>query len=209
MNREINSHPSSKCAADQLDCKQWPIHMEKPKRCVVIGGSGELGRAICRALLIEGSAVGLTYFQNETIAREFHDDFPQLATQQVDLRNLAELPAKLKRLTDHLGGCDALIHCAAICLSPGDHVPENAPQKISDVSTAGWDELMRVNLDSVFFSCQQIVATMRECGGGNVVLVGSVSGTRPLPSPVHYATSRTALEGMARAMAKELGGDKT
>ena len=48
-------------------------------------------------------------------------------------------------------------------------------------------------------------ALMRGNGGGNIVLLGSIDGVKPAPSPVHYAASKAALSGMVKAMAKELG----
>lgn len=181
--------------------------MSEQPRCIVIGGSGALGSEICRALSSEGARVGLTYLSGEESVTQLRSDLPDLAAVQVDLRDLSQLKQGIDELAGQLGGVTALIHSAAICLTPGDPVPEDNAQKLQDVQEFGWDELMSVNVRSVYFASKWAMPHLRSNGGGNVVLIGSVSGTRPLPSPIHYATSRTALEGMARAMAKEVGGD--
>jgi NAD(P)-dependent dehydrogenase (short-subunit alcohol dehydrogenase family) len=49
------------------------------------------------------------------------------------------------------------------------------------------------------------VEVLRDAGGGNIVLIGSVDGVKPVPAPVHYAASKGALTGMVAALAKELG----
>jgi NAD(P)-dependent dehydrogenase (short-subunit alcohol dehydrogenase family) len=48
---------------------------------------------------------------------------------------------------------------------------------------------------------------LRRSGGGNIVLIGSIDGVKPVPAPVHYSASKGALVGMTHAMAKELGRD--
>ena len=186
---------------------QSEIHMSEASRCIVIGGSGALGSAVCRALCRDGVKVGLTYFANENVAMQLCNELPGVVAVRTDLRDVVQLERAIEELTGRLGGLTAFVHCAAICLTPGDVVPSDKTQKLEQVHAAGWDELMSINVRSVYFACQQVVPHLRRSGGGNVVLVGSISGTRQLPSPIHYATSRTALEGMARAMSKEVGGD--
>ncbi len=176
-------------------------------RCVVIGGSGALGASVCRRLHMEGVRVGWTYHSGESVAGELRRDLPDSVGLRVDLRDTTQLQQTIAEFAGQLGGIDAMIHCAAICLTPGDEVPPDQTQKLHHVQRSGWDELMTINVSSVYFACREVVPHLRTAGGGNIVLVGSVSGTRPLPSPIHYATSRTALEGMARAMSKEVGPD--
>lgn len=175
--------------------------------CLVIGGSGELGRQIVRALHEEGATVGFTFHQNTEVAAQLCREMPGVVSAMADGRDLDSLTAAIEGLIQQLPPVKSFVHCASICLTPGDPVPEDSAQSMEDVSGSGWDELMSLNVKSAYFACQKIIPEIRRNGGGNLVLVGSISGTRPLPSPVHYATSKTALEGMARAMAKELGGD--
>jgi NAD(P)-dependent dehydrogenase (short-subunit alcohol dehydrogenase family) len=175
--------------------------------CLVVGGSGELGRHIVRALHDEGATIGLTYHQNAEAAAQLCQQIPGVISAPADGRDLDSLTTAIDSLIAQLPPIRSCVHSASIFLTPGDRVPEDATQHMEDVSGAGWDELMSLNVKSAYFACQRIMPAMRRSGGGNVVLVGSISGTRPLPSPVHYAASKTALEGMARAMAKELGND--
>ena len=64
---------------------------------------------------------------------------------------------------------------------------------------------MDVNAKSTFFAVKRVSDVMRRGGGGNIVLLSSIDGVKPAPSPVHYAASKGALMGMTLAMAKELG----
>ncbi len=174
---------------------------------LVVGGSGELGRQIVRALHNEGATIGFTYHQNGKVAAQLCKELPGAVSAMADGRDLDSLGTAIDILIEKLPPVRSFVHCASICLTPGDLVSEDAAQSMDDVSSSGWDELMSLNVKSVYFACRQIIPEIRRSGGGNIVLVGSISGTRPLPSPVHYAASKTALEGMTRAMAKELGND--
>src|SRR5207244_3093199 len=64
-----------------------------------------------------------------------------------------------------------------------------------------------VNVKGTFFACRQVARHMRRLRRGNLVLLGSIDGVKPVPAPVHYSASKGALVAMTHAMAKELGPD--
>ena len=76
---------------------------------------------------------------------------------------------------------------------------------MDDVDERAWDAMIDVNAKSAFFAVRRLARLMRGNGGGNIVLLGSIDGVKPAPSPVHYAASKAAVSGMVKAMAKELG----
>ena len=65
--------------------------------------------------------------------------------------------------------------------------------------------MIDVNAKGSFFAVRRRRRPDAGSHGGNIVLLGSIDGVKPAPSPVHYAASKAALSGMAEAMAKELG----
>jgi NAD(P)-dependent dehydrogenase (short-subunit alcohol dehydrogenase family) len=176
-------------------------------RSLVIGGSGTLGRAVCRALAAQGSRVALTYHTGRAIADDLANTLPGATAWRLDLASVSAIADAVRDVAAALGGLDALVHCAAVGGSPGDPKPPDGHQRIEDVGEAGWDALMAVNVRSAFFACRAAVPHLREAGGGNVVLVGSIDGVKPVPSPVPYCASKAALVGMAQALAKEVGKD--
>jgi 3-oxoacyl-[acyl-carrier protein] reductase len=176
-------------------------------RALVVGGSGHLGGVVSATLAGLGSRVGFTYHTGRAAADELVAKLPGARAWALDLVSVPDVLRVVEQAAEFLGGLDALVHCAAIGLTPGDPVRENPQQRLEDVSAAGWDALMAVNLRSAFFACQAAVPFLRRAGGGNVVLVGSIDGIKPVPSPVPYSTSKGALVGMAQALAKELGKD--
>jgi len=166
--------------------------------CVVFGGSGAVGREVCRALDARGARVGYTFLHREAGAA----DVPGIA-RRLDVTDVAAVEATLDAFHAELGRIDAFVHCAAV----GTTVPytgATAHHVMADVDEDAWDAMIGVNAKSAFFAVRRLGTLMRPTGG-NVVLFGSIDGVKPAPSPVHYAASKAALSGMAKAMAKELG----
>src|SRR5262249_11755235 len=105
-----------------------------------------------------------------------------------------------------LGGLDAFVQCAGVAVTTArDH--GGAHPILSQVDERAWDGMMDINVKSTFFAVRRVLEALRASGGGNIVLVGSVDGVKPVPAPVHYAAAKGALTGMIAALAKEVGQD--
>lgn len=173
-------------------------------RTLVFGGSGTVGQEVCRQLLASGSRVALTYHTRGQVQQEL----PEAIALQADLGSIPEVERAVDAAAEALGGLNAFVQCAGLAVSPGDPVTAGSHQRMQDVREAGWDSLMAVNVKSAYFACRHLMPHLRQAGGGNIVLIGSVDGVKPMPTPVHYATSKAALVGMTQSMAKELGKDQ-
>ncbi|MSP63763.1 MAG: SDR family oxidoreductase [Myxococcales bacterium] len=170
-------------------------------RCLVIGGSGALGGAVCAALVARGARVAFTWHRNEAAAHALTTRLPGAIALRLDLTDVAAIDRTVDAAADALSGLDALIQCAAIAVSDGATGP--APTaRIDSIDEAGFDRMIAVNVKGAFFACRRAAARMER---GNLVLVGSIDGSKTVPSPVHYATAKAALAGMVRALTKELG----
>jgi NAD(P)-dependent dehydrogenase (short-subunit alcohol dehydrogenase family) len=171
---------------------------------IVIGGSGVVGRAVCRTLASRGVRVGFTFLTNETAANELAAAHPGTTARRLDVRDVPALDRTIDEFAAHFGRIDALINCAAIG-SASSSSGSNGQERMDDVGEDGWDAVLAVNTKASFFAVRRLAALMRGRGLVNVVLLGSIDGVKPAPSPVHYAASKAALAGMIKAMAKELG----
>lgn len=175
---------------------------EGVRTCVVFGGSGRLGRALCEALSLgePRARVGFTYFQGEAAAAELKERVPGIAARRVDLADAEALRCASDELAEELGGVDAFLHAAAVgtTLEPGGF------DKIQSIDAAAWDRLMAVNVRSAFLGIKALLPRL-SASRGNIVLVGSIDSLRPMPAPVHYAGSKGALRAMVHALSKELG----
>jgi NAD(P)-dependent dehydrogenase (short-subunit alcohol dehydrogenase family) len=173
-------------------------------RCLVLGGSGALGRVVCETVLAQGGRLALTYHSREAVARELQSRWPGVVALPLDLRSLPAVERVVDEAATALGGLDAFVQCAGVAVTTTrDGRPASHP-RMAEIDEAAWDAMLDVNAKSTFFAVRRVVEWMRD-GGGNIVLVGSVDGVKPVPAPVHYAASKGTLGGMVAAMAKEVG----
>jgi 3-oxoacyl-[acyl-carrier protein] reductase len=168
------------------------------RRVLVTGGSGGIGRGICEVMAHEGARVAFTYHGNAdaaeaTLARvRAHGEGLAI---QADLRQRDAAPRIAAQLDAAWGGVDALVNNAA--------VSEAVPFILLDDDQ--WDDVIALNVTGVFRLCRALVRSMVRQKFGRIVNIGSIAGTRSIASPVHYAASKGAIEGMTRSLAHELG----
>jgi 3-oxoacyl-[acyl-carrier protein] reductase len=168
------------------------------RRVLVTGGSGGIGRGIAEVCAREGARVAFTYASRPEQAQatlalvRAHGEGLSV---RADLRDRAVAGRVVEEVEAAWGGVDLLVNNAA--------VSEAVPFPLLD--DADWDELMELNVNAVFRMCRAVARGMLRRKDGRIVNIGSIAGARSIASPVHYATSKAALEGMTRALAHELG----
>jgi 3-oxoacyl-[acyl-carrier protein] reductase len=172
----------------------------EPRRCIVTGGTGRVGRAICAALAAGGARVGFTHHRAEAGARALCEELGGATTRSLDLRETAAIGPALRQLADDLGGCDAFVHAAGVAST----VEPARFEKLAELDVAGWDALFAVNVKGAAFACQALADRLADAGG-NVVFLSSLNGPKLVPAPAAYAASKAALVGLTQALAKELG----
>ena len=160
-------------------------------KSVIITGAGKgIGRA-CAFLMAERGArvVALTRTQSDldSLAKEIG-----CRTFRVDLSDAAAA----RRAMSEAGTCDYLINSAGV----------NVLESVLDMSDAGYDAVMGVNLRAALITCQAFArARIAAGGGGAIVNITSIAGHRGFLEHLCYAASKAGLEGATRVMAKELG----
>jgi len=168
------------------------------RRVLVTGGSGGIGRGICEVLAREGARVAFTFHGNAAAAEvtlglvRAHGEGLAI---QTDLRERDAATKISAQLDTAWGGIDALVNNAA--------VSEAVPFILLDDDQ--WDDVIALNVTGVFRLCRAVVRGMLRQKFGRIVNIGSIAGTRAIASPVHYAASKGAIEGMTRSLAHELG----
>jgi NAD(P)-dependent dehydrogenase (short-subunit alcohol dehydrogenase family) len=188
-------------------------------RAIVVGGTGTVGRALCRGLSGRGAQLGFTFHRAEEAARAQAFELSAHAAR-ADLAlagGAGSIEPALDDLLARLGGLDAL--CVAAAIGTTDAAAPAAASSTSsgatgprptatveEIDAAAWDALLAVNLRGAYLACRRAARAMRGAGG-NLVLLGAIDGLRLVPAPAHYAASKAGLAGMVRALAKELGPD--
>ncbi len=175
-------------------------------RCLVLGGSGALGSVVCRCLHSAGARLAFSYHNNKSAAQQLADELPGSKAHSVDLLSIPALNKLVDDVAADWGGLNVFIQCAGVGVTaPAD--AEEVHHTMELVDEPAWDRMQDVNAKSTFFAVRRVASHMRRSGGGNIILIGSIDGVKPVPAPVHYAASKGALAGMTAAMAKELGKD--
>jgi D-xylose 1-dehydrogenase len=170
----------------------------KDKRVLVTGGGSGIGEGLVEAFVSQGARVAFVDIADKA-SRELVErlcDAPHKPLyRQCDLTDLAHFKATLADLEEQLGGIDVLINNAA----------NDDRHDIEEVTPEYWDDRMAVNLRHLFFAAQAAVPAMKRAGGGVILNFGSISWHLGLPDLVLYQTAKAAIEGMTRALARDLG----
>jgi NAD(P)-dependent dehydrogenase (short-subunit alcohol dehydrogenase family) len=165
------------------------------KRVLITGGGSGIGAGLVEGFARQGADV--TFFD---IAEE---DSRALAErlgcrfERADLMDIPATQALIARLVEEGGAFDVLVNNAA----------NDDRHDWSEVTPEYWDNRMGVNLKHHFFCAQSVIPGMRAKGAGAIVNLGSISwhlGIKDLPI---YQTAKAAIEGLTRALARELGPD--
>ncbi|MEU5593209.1 SDR family oxidoreductase [Streptomyces sp. NPDC020298] len=168
------------------------------KVALVTGGSRGIGAATALRLAREGADVALTYVNGKEAAADVVRAVEALGRRAVALRadsaDAEEAAAAVDRTARELGGPDVLVNNVGVgVLGPLD-----------GLSLADVDRVLTVNVRGVFLTSQAAAARM--AAGGRIITIGScMTQLVPGPGGTLYAMSKSALIGLTKALARELG----
>jgi 3-oxoacyl-[acyl-carrier protein] reductase len=119
---------------------------------------------------------------------------------KLDVVDIASADLMVEMAMETFGQIDALINNAALygALRGG---------RFNLIAEADWDAAMAVNVKGIWNCCKAVVPAMRQSGGGSIINVASLAATYGMPYALHYTTSKAAVIGLTRGLARELGRD--
>lgn len=171
----------------------------RDKTVLVTGGGSGIGEAMVRHFCAQGSRVafidiarGASEALVADLAKGPHRP-PQF--EHADLTDTAALRAAVARIRGALGPVRVLINNAA-------HDDRHA---IDDVTPEYWDDRIAVNLKHQFFAAQAVYKDMAAAGGGAIINFGSVSWMTAQGGMPAYLSSKAAIQGLTRALARDFG----
>jgi len=167
----------------------------KGKRVLVTGGGSGIGAGIVEAFAAQGA--GVTFIDINGSDSNGLAERTGATFLRVDLRDILATKAAIEKLVAEDGPIDVLVNNAA----------NDDRHSLEDVTEEYWDDRLDVNLKHQFFCSQAVAPGMRSNGGGVIINLGSISWHLALPGLVLYETCKAAIEGLTRALARELGGD--
>ncbi len=163
------------------------------KNVVVTGAAGCIGRATAIRLADMGATLTLVDIEEEGMS--FVDELASSAHATVVL-DLENREAVSSYCSDDLSlrGADILVNCAGILNS----------EKCLNTGWAQWKEVMAINLDSILLLSQAVLPTMKKNGWGRLINLGSLAAkTGGITAGTAYSTSKAAVEGLTRSIARE------
>lgn len=171
----------------------------KNKRVIVTGGGSGIGEGLTEAFVAQGARVAFVDIAQEAsqqlVARLSQDAEHAPRFFRCDLTDIAALRACFAEMEAELGGVDILINNAG----------NDDRHTVEQVTPEYWDERLAVNLRHQFFAAQAVAPAMKQNGGGVILNFGSISWHLALPELVLYQTSKAAIEGLTRSLARDLG----
>lgn len=166
------------------------------KCCIVTGGAGSLGLASAKLLLREGAKVMLVDRNSDDLDQAAAGlDSGDVLTAVADVTEAEDTQAYISQAVERWGQLDVLFSNAGLSGT-------NAP--ITDYPEDIFDKVIDVNVKGSFLALKYAIPQMTS--GGSIIVTSSIMGMQARPNSVGYITSKHALVGMVRCVAREVAG---
>jgi NAD(P)-dependent dehydrogenase (short-subunit alcohol dehydrogenase family) len=174
----------------------------RDKVVAITGAARGLGQEFARSLAAGGARIVAADINDcsETVSLVTRENGEAVAihlnvTDATSPREMVEAAVRA------FGRLDGLVNNAALygALHGG---------RFDAIDEAEWDAAMAVNVKGIWNCCKAAVPAMREAGGGSIINIASLAATYGMPYGLHYTTSKAAVIGLTRGLARELGRDR-
>lgn len=168
------------------------------KVALVQGGSRGIGAAIVRRLVADGASVAFTYVSSASKAEALQDDLTVAGGNalaiQADSGDADAVRRAVMKTAEAFGRIDILVNNAGVL----------ALGSVEDLPLADFDRTLAINVRSVFVASQAVLPHMGT--GGRIINISSTNADRmPFAGGATYAMSKSALTGLVKGMARDLG----
>ncbi len=164
------------------------------KIAIVTGGGSGLGLAIAHKFVQQNIRTIITGRNEDKLnqaAKELGDLCIPLA---FDMNDLSLIPQKVKYIQETYGAIDVLVNNAGI----------NLKKDLVDVTDAEFQNILQTNVLGVFAISREVAKIMLAQSHGSIINISSMASQYGIPKVIAYTASKSAIEGMTRAMAVEL-----
>ena len=178
------------------------MELLKGKVAVVTGGTRGIGYATVKKFLENGAAVALCGSREETVKKALDQLQEECPNGKVigfwpNLRDAEEMKTTMDQVVKELGSLDILVNNAGI----------SARDSIYDYKPEDFTKIMELNVNAVFICAQAAARIMKEQGGGVIINTSSMVSIYGQRSGSGYPTSKFAVNGLTKSLARELGKD--
>lgn len=171
------------------------------KVALVTGGSRGIGRAVALALAEAGADIAINYIRRENEAEQVRAEAERYGRRGITLRADVSAAGDVSRMLASaeaaLGGIHILVNNAGIART----------QPFDTITEKDWDEVMDVNLKSVFLVTRAVLPNMRAAKWGRIINMSSVAAQLGGIVGPHYTASKAGILGLTRSYASLLAGE--
>lgn len=164
---------------------------------IVTGGARGIGEGVCQVFCKEGAIVALwdVLDEGQETAHRISEAGGKIFFQNVNVTSQESVDAAVaKIMTDH-GKIDVLINNAGVIRD----------RSILKMSREEWDQVMSVNVDSLYITAKAVVPHMKAANYGRIISASSVNAFAGAFGQTNYAASKAAIVGFTHALCKEVG----
>ncbi|MEP6261830.1 MAG: 3-oxoacyl-[acyl-carrier-protein] reductase [Gillisia sp.] len=169
------------------------------KNAIITGGSRGIGKGIAMVFAQHGANVAFTYASSVEAANELEKELTGLGVKSKGYKSNAakfdECEELIKNVASDFGSIDILINNAGI-------TKDNLLMRMSEED---FDQVIEVNLKSVFNMTKAVQRTMLKQRNGSIINMSSVVGVKGNAGQANYAASKAGIIGFSKSMALELG----
>ncbi|MFZ4121209.1 MAG: acetoacetyl-CoA reductase [Caulobacterales bacterium] len=159
---------------------------------LVTGGTRGIGKAISENLVKAGYKVAANYAGNDKAAKEVAAELG-VSVFKWDVGDWEACQAGVKRVEAEVGPVDVLVNNAGITRDGAFH----------KMNVDQWREVIRVDLDSLFYMCRPVIEGMRERGFGRIINITSINGQKGQAGQTNYSAAKAGMIGFTKALAQE------
>lgn len=169
------------------------------KTALITGASRGIGRAIAALLAENNYQVIANYNHSDEAAKQLQKEFAEkninIDIFKADVSKREEVKQLINFVLKKYGKIDILVNNAGI----------DQKKLFQDITDEEWNNVFDINLYSVFCTTQEAVQSMIQVKNGCIINISSIWGQTGASCEVAYSTTKAAINGMTRALAKELG----
>lgn len=164
------------------------------KTVLITGASRGIGRCMAINLSKKGYTVIANFNKSEEQALELQREY-NIDIFKADITKREEIKKMVKYCTEKYGKIDVLINNAGI----------SQIKLFTEISDDDWNNIINTNLTSVFLVSQEVTRNMIQNQSGCIINISSMWGDVGASCETHYSASKAGVNGLTKAMAKELG----
>ncbi|ASO06352.1 SDR family NAD(P)-dependent oxidoreductase [Arenibacter algicola] len=164
---------------------------------IITGGARGIGEGICKVFCNEGATVALwdVLEEGQKTADKINKDGGKIFYQKVDVSSQESVDKAVAKVISEYGKIDVLINNAGIIRD----------RSILKMSREEWDQVMRVNVDSLYITAKAIVPHMKTANYGRIISASSVNAFQGAFGQTNYSASKAAIVGFTHSLCREVG----